>query len=131
MDESFRRELLDLSRQLLDCISRADWETYQKLCDPSLTCFEPESGSHQVEGLEFHRFYFDLGSRKSQSTICSPRVRMLGEDAAVVSYTRLVQSLDASGSPRTAAFEETRVWRREAGSWRHVHFHRSANSAGG
>ena len=29
------------------------------------------------------------------------------------------------GSPRTSRSEETRVWHRQAGAWRHVHFHRS------
>lgn len=121
-------EPLALTRQLLDSIHAADWDHYERLCDPTLTCFEPEAKSHQVEGLNFHRFYFNLGPGKSSSTITSPVVRPLGEDAAVVSYTRLVQSLDADGRPITRTFEETRVWQRVNGEWRHVHFHRSANA---
>ena len=35
-------ELLHPNQQLLDSIARADWKTYQELCDPSLTCFEPD-----------------------------------------------------------------------------------------
>ena len=35
-------ELLQLSQRLLDCIAGGDWLTYQELCDPSLTAFEPE-----------------------------------------------------------------------------------------
>ncbi len=121
-------ELLTLTRALLDCIHAADWETYKRLCDPTLTCFEPEAKSHQVEGLEFHRYYFNLGAGKSSSTIASPTVRPLGESAAVVSYTRLVQSLDGNGRPVTRTFEETRVWQKIQGAWKHVHFHRSANA---
>lgn len=34
--------------------------TPQELCDGSLTCFEPEAVGHLVEGLPFHKFYFDL-----------------------------------------------------------------------
>ena len=34
--------------------------------------------------------------------------------------------LDGDNKPVTTAFEETRVWRKQAGGWRHVHFHRSA-----
>ena len=79
--------------------------------------------------MEFHRFYFGLGkpSGPRNTTLCSPHVRVLG-DVAVVSYVRLVQKLDAAGSPVTVAGEETRVWQKQHGTWRHVHFHRSANA---
>jgi calcium/calmodulin-dependent protein kinase (CaM kinase) II len=50
---------------------------------------------------------------------------MLGDDAAVISYVRLVQKLDAHGVPVTVTTEETRVWQRKDGRWKHVHFHRS------
>jgi calcium/calmodulin-dependent protein kinase (CaM kinase) II len=46
-------------------------------------------------------------------------------DVAVVAYTRLNQRVDADSSPTTVGFEETRVWQRRDGRWRHVHFHRS------
>jgi calcium/calmodulin-dependent protein kinase (CaM kinase) II len=55
----------------------------------------------------------------------SPHVRLLGADAAVVSYIRLNQKLNAAGEPVTAHVEETRVWQKIGGSWKHVHFHRS------
>lgn len=35
---------------------------FRRLCDKNLTCFEPEAKSHLVEGLEFHKFYFDNGN---------------------------------------------------------------------
>jgi hypothetical protein len=38
---------------------------------------------------------------------------------------RLVQKLDASGSPVVSSGEETRVWVRMKSGWKHVHFHRS------
>lgn len=119
-------ELLALSQQLLDSIDRQDWETYTRLCNPSLTAYEPEAVGHLVEGMPFHRFYFEMQSsgRAKQSTISSPRVRLM-PGAAVVTYTRLVQRVEADGRPSTAAFEETRVWERQDGVWKHVHFHRS------
>ena len=46
-------------------------------------------------------------------------------DVAVISFIRLVQKLDGSGSPITTRSEETRVWQRQGGRWRHVHFHRT------
>ena len=32
---------------------------FRKFVDPNLTAFEPEALGNLVEGLEFHRFYFD------------------------------------------------------------------------
>jgi calcium/calmodulin-dependent protein kinase (CaM kinase) II len=121
-------ELLDLSRKLLHSIDTGDWTTYASLCDASITCFEPEALGHLVEGLPFHKFYFDLPASPTkpakQSSIASPSVRLLG-DAAVVTYVRVVQRLEASGSPISTAAMETRVWHKTSGAWKHVHFHRT------
>ena len=118
--------ILQLNQRLLDAIAAADWATYEELCDPELTAFEPEARGQRVEGLDFHRFYFDLGKPEGacHTTMVDPRVRMLGENAALVTCIRLVQAETPSG-PTTQRAEETRVWLRRAGHWRHVHFHRS------
>jgi hypothetical protein len=128
MSDAVKTQLIELNQNLLDSIAKADWLTYQKLCDPSISCFEPEARGNLVEGLAFHKYYFDLGapSGARNTTMASPHVRLLGADCAVVSYVRLVQKLDASNSPLTAASEETRVWQRMDGQWKHVHFHRTA-----
>ena len=91
-----------------------------------MTAFEPEAPGQLVEGLDFHRFYFDLGGIRGphRTTMCSPRVRLLG-DVAVVTYARLLQRLQPEGGPTTVASTETRVWHRRDGRWRHVHFHRT------
>ena len=127
------QEIIALNQKLLDSIVSADWKTYESLCDASITCFEAEARGQLVAGMAFHKYYFDLpaGDRpaaKKLVTMAAPHVRMLGSDAAVVSYVRLTQSLDASGAPQTSKFEETRVWQKISGAWKHVHFHRSANS---
>jgi len=125
--ESTTKELLALSQRLLESIATADWETYAALCHPSLSAFEPESLGHLIEGMEFHHFYFNLGASSAphNTTIASPHVRIMG-DAAVVSYVRVNQRCDAEGKPVLSRCEETRVWQRIGGQWRHVHFHRSA-----
>jgi len=126
MSDPIINEILDLNKQLLDSIAKGDWETYQELCDPTLTAFEPEARGHMIRGLEFHRFYFDLGTAEGprNTSMASAKVRLMGE-VALVTYVRLVQSLDESGAPVTSHFEETRVWQQQEGRWRHVHFHRS------
>src|SRR5437588_9759114 len=100
-------ELLRINQRLLDAIARGDWEVYRELCDPSLTCFEPEASGQLVIGLEFHHFYFKLGGATGEhhTTMCSPHVRIMG-DVAVVAYVRLNQRVNADGSPVTRGFEE-------------------------
>lgn len=132
MSETTAAEIVQLTRQLLESIAAGDWETYRRLCDPTLSAFEPEAGGHLIEGMGFHRFYFDLESaRPSNTTISSPHVRFFGPDVALIALTRLVQLLDESGKPRTAIFQETRLWQRQDGQWRHVHFHRSTEQTSG
>jgi calcium/calmodulin-dependent protein kinase (CaM kinase) II len=126
------RELIELTQHLLDSIATGDWEAYLRLCDPTLTAFEPEARGHLVSGMAFHKFYFELDNERPppvHTTMSAPHVRMLGQDAAVVSYIRLIQHLDRDGQSRTARFEETRVWQRQDGQWQNVHFHRSDNGA--
>ena len=126
MTETLTTELLHLNQRLLDSITQGDWKTYEELCDPSLTCIEPEAPGQVVEGLAFHKFYFDLGGVRGrhQTTMTAPHVRVSG-DVAIVVYVRLVQKLGNDGAPVTAASAETRIWQRREGRWRHVHFHRS------
>jgi calcium/calmodulin-dependent protein kinase (CaM kinase) II len=127
--DSALNEILQLNAQLLDAIVERDWETYAALVDPDISAFEPEACGHLVEGLEFHQYYFDLPGDSGQSdprntTMASPKVWLLGDDVAVVAYVRLTQKLDGA-RPVTVSCEETRVWHRREGRWRHIHFHRS------
>jgi ketosteroid isomerase-like protein len=120
------QELLELNQRLLEAIAQGDWTSYEKLCDPTLTAFEPEGQGQLVEGLEFHRFYFRLGGVRgpNNTTMAAPKVRLMGE-VAVVTCVRLNQRIGADGQATVAAFEETRVWQKQERRWRHVHFHRS------
>ncbi len=126
---SERNALLNLNQSLLDAIVEGNWQAYAELCDETLTCFEPEARGHVVEGLAFHQFYFTGTSsgKKVNTTMASPHVRLMG-DVAIVCYTRLTQTTDASGAFITKSVEETRVWQRKDGNWKHVHFHRSLPS---
>lgn len=158
--------MLEISQTLLNAIDSGDFETYSKLCDPGLTAFEPEAQGqahsclfsvlrnlcftqtltgripcyftgHLVEGLEFHKFYFDLKKSTSnngaeernltaRSTIVSPRVTIV-DNLGIVTYTRLVQ-YPPEGN--VEAVNETRIWERSKGEdgqweWKNLHFHRS------
>ncbi len=124
--EQTARELLDLSQQLLDSIDQQDWEAYTRLCDSELTAFEPEGVGNVIKGMAFHKFYFDLDASglPKQSGISSPLVRVIG-DCAVITYIRVCQRLNSDGSVPSSAFEETRIWEKKDGEWKHIHFHRS------
>lgn len=125
---SLEQELLSVNQRLLESIVHQDWAVYAELCDATLTCFEPETRGQVVEGLPFHQYYFELpGSKNKRNvTMTGVHVRLMGEAAAVLSYVRLTQFLDAAGVPQTSRVEETRVWQKIEGRWKHVHFHRSS-----
>ena len=129
MAADLAHELVELNQKLLAAIVGGDWKTYESLCDPSITCFEPEARGQLAAGMPFHKYYFDLSTSPQkpakQVTMSQPHVRLMGDAAAVISYVRLTQSLDASGNPQTSRMEETRVWQKIGGQWNHVHFHRS------
>ena len=55
-------------------------------------------------------------------------MRLLSDTVALVAYVRLTQTLDGDGRPVTRPCEETRLWRKVGGHWKHVHFHRSLPS---
>eukprot|EP00586_Coscinodiscus_wailesii_P002964 CAMPEP_0172484966 /NCGR_PEP_ID=MMETSP1066-20121228/12676_1 /TAXON_ID=671091 /ORGANISM="Coscinodiscus wailesii, Strain CCMP2513" /LENGTH=406 /DNA_ID=CAMNT_0013249833 /DNA_START=165 /DNA_END=1382 /DNA_ORIENTATION=- len=123
MDKSdTEQQLVQLTKILLDSSLVNDWNTYASLCDAHLTCLEPEALGHLVEGLQFHKYYFDLhrGERKGdkQVTFLDPKVRIMGEKSAVVSYISLVQGIDQyTHAPVSSHVEETRVWEVIDGRW--------------
>jgi calcium/calmodulin-dependent protein kinase (CaM kinase) II len=132
MSTDLTGQLLDLNQRLLESIIAGDWKTYESLCDSSISCFEPEARGQLALGMPFHKYYFELpgGPQKPAKnvTMSQPHVRLMGDDAAVICYVRLTQSLDANGQPQTGRMEETRVWQKIGGQWKHVHFHRSGNA---
>ncbi|MEE6478507.1 hypothetical protein FKM82_011863 [Ascaphus truei] len=124
-----KQEIIKVTEQLIEAVSNGDFECYTKMCDPGMTAFEPEALGNLVEGLDFHRFYFEnLWSRSNKpvhTTILNPHIHLMGEESACIAYIRITQYLDASGVPRTAQSEETCIWHRRDGKWQNVHFHRS------
>ncbi|KAM8794694.1 calcium/calmodulin-dependent protein kinase type II subunit beta isoform 1-T1 [Eudromia elegans] len=122
-----KQEIIKITEQLIEAVNNGDFEAYAKICDPGLTSFEPEALGNLVEGMDFHRFYFEnllsKNNKPIHTTILNPHVHVIGEDAACIAYIRLTQYLDGQGRPRTSQSEETRVWHRRDGKWQNVHFH--------
>ncbi|XP_051517275.1 calcium/calmodulin-dependent protein kinase type II subunit beta-like isoform X24 [Myxocyprinus asiaticus] len=128
-----KQEIIKITEQLIEAINNGDFEAYAKICDPGLTCFEPEALGNLVEGMDFHRFYFEnllsKNSKPIHTTILNPHVHLIGEDAACIAYIRLTQYVDGQGRPRSSQSEETRVWHRRDSKWQNVHFHCSGAPA--
>ncbi|XP_025836385.1 calcium/calmodulin-dependent protein kinase type II alpha chain [Agrilus planipennis] len=129
-----RQEIIKMTEQLIEAINTGDFEAYTKICDPHLTAFEPEAMGNLVEGMDFHKFYFDnvLGKncKAVNTTILNPHVHLLGDDAACIAYVRLTQYMDKMGQAHTHQSEESRVWHKKDNKWQNVHFHRSGGTGG-
>uniref|UniRef100_A0A914GYX1 Calcium/calmodulin-dependent protein kinase type II n=1 Tax=Globodera rostochiensis TaxID=31243 RepID=A0A914GYX1_GLORO len=132
-----KQEIVKLTQQLL---TSQDFDSFSKLCDPNLTCFEPETLGNLIEGMDFHKFYFDNGPQiplgvttagikhhhhQIHTTILNPNVHLLGDEGACIAYILLTQYIDRFGEARTCQAQETRVWKKRNGTWHCVHTHRS------
>ncbi|XP_055009567.1 calcium/calmodulin-dependent protein kinase type II subunit beta isoform X3 [Boleophthalmus pectinirostris] len=128
-----KQEIIKITEQLIEAVNNGDFEAYAKICDPGLTSFEPEGLGNLVEGMDFHRFYFDnllsKNNKPIHTTILNPHVHIIGDDAACIAYIRLTQFVDGQGRPRSSQSEETRVWHRRDSRWQNVHFHCSGAPA--
>merc|ERR1719319_1530750 len=105
-----KTDIIRVTELILEAISSGDFEAYTKLCDPNITAFEPEALGNLVEGIEFHRFYFDnfsalCKSKSANVTILNPQVHLLGDDAASIGYIKVTQTLDKQGLPSTVQSE--------------------------
>ncbi|XP_078387141.1 calcium/calmodulin-dependent protein kinase type II delta chain isoform X2 [Cetorhinus maximus] len=131
--QSRKQDIIKITEQLIEAINNGDFDAYTKICDPGLTSFEPEALGNLVEGMDFHKFYFEnllsKNNKPIHTTILNPHVHLIGEDAACIAYIRLTQYIDSQGRPRTTQSEETRVWHRREGKWQNIHFHCSGAPA--
>jgi len=142
---SKEQEIIKVTEQLLSALTSGDFETFSRLCDPKITCFEPESLGNLVEGMDFHKFYFDnwklsrsdtvvtkvnapVARSHINTTVLHPTVHLMSDDAACIAYIRLTQFMDRDAAAKTVQHEESRVWHRKNGKWVNVHCHRSINS---
>ncbi|NWW64668.1 KCC2D kinase, partial [Ifrita kowaldi] len=147
-----KQEIIKVTEQLIEAINNGDFEAYTKICDPGLTSFEPEALGNLVEGMDFHRFYFENGKyslfiSESSSVPCdcvhfSLAVNRLGQGKGALFFSEFCYRCFSvwfcsahshitghlrDGMPKTMQSEETRVWHRRDGKWQNVHFHRSGS----
>jgi len=132
-----KQEIVRVTQLLLDAISCRDFDSYSRLCDVTMTCFEPETLGNLIEGMDFHKFFFDhadqlptstMHKHQIHTTLLNPNVHLMGSDGAVIAYIRLTQFVDKFGDAKTSQFQETRVWQRKEDRWYCIHSHRSATN---
>ncbi|NXW52156.1 KCC2D kinase, partial [Nyctiprogne leucopyga] len=131
-----KQEIIKVTEQLIEAINNGDFEAYTKICDPGLTSFEPEALGNLVEGMDFHRFYFENGKH---SFFISVNLHLGREYCFFSEFCYICFSVCfccahsciighlGYGMPKTMQSEETRVWHRRDGKWQNVHFHRSGS----
>jgi len=139
-----KQDIVRVTQLLLDAISCRDFDAYSRLCDPLMTCFEPETLGNLIEGMDFHKFYFDhaeqptafgseanlsLHKHQIHTTLLNPNVHLMGEEGACIAYVRLTQYVDRLGDARTSQSQETRVWRKQSNRWVCIHSHRSVTGS--
>ncbi|KAL7836834.1 hypothetical protein AOLI_G00281180 [Acnodon oligacanthus] len=80
-----KQEIIKITEQLIEAINNGDFEAYAKICDPGLTSFEPEALGNLVEGMDFHRFYFEnllsKNSKPIHTTILNPHQPVRGDES--------------------------------------------------
>lgn len=121
--------LIFLTQKLLDSISNKDWDTYVTLCDEKVTGIEKESENNLVDGLDFHKFYFDIPNDNNiviKETIVQPIIKIYG-DIGIICYKRLRHFANITDKTvKTEFYNETRVWRNNINiGWKLMHFHKS------
>ncbi|MCY3414233.1 MAG: nuclear transport factor 2 family protein [Candidatus Heimdallarchaeota archaeon] len=118
-------EILDILKRMLYGIRDGGEEVYKELVSESLTCFEPETQGHNVDGLDFHLFFMRTSKQQHpyHLELVDPRIRVYG-DTAYTAYTLLQNTYTPDGY-KIKKVNETRIFHKEDGKWKMVHFHRS------
>lgn len=118
------QEIYDLNNELLHAIRKGDVEKYKLLCSEKLTAIEPETSSNIVVGLDFHLFFISNTKPKNYHfEIVNPVVHVYF-DSAYISYT-IINSSYIDGQSKLSTRHETRIYHKEKGTWKMVHFHRN------
>ncbi len=118
------QEIYDLTIELLHSIRIGDVEKYKALSSETLTAIEPESNGNIVKGLDFHLFFLKNTSPVDYHLeLVNPVIKIHG-DSAYIAYT-LINSVLVEGEFELQSFNETRIYFKEDGNWKMVHFHRS------
>lgn len=118
------QEIYDITIELINAIRKGDVEKYKLLSSERLTAIEPESNGNIIEGLDFHIFFLENRSPfEYHLELLNPVIR-INKDSAYIAYT-LINSTLIEDDFELQSFNETRIFFKEDGNWKMIHFHRS------
>ena len=118
------QEIYDFTIELLKAIKDGDIEKYKQFSSESLTAIEPETSGLIVSGLDFHLFFLrNNQKREYHIELINPTIRVFN-DTAFIAYT-LIENKVIEGKFNLKNVFETRIYHKENGTWKMVHFHRN------
>eukprot|EP00980_Cylindrotheca_fusiformis_P005352 scaffold1138_cov128-Cylindrotheca_fusiformis.AAC.34 len=109
-------EIIKRNGLLLDAIVHRNRTAYRSLTEVSLVGIDLEG--NVLNGNDLPQFDGESAS------MISPKVHWLSNDVAVVSYLRVNQEVREQ-LPFTIRARETRVWKKQNGSWINCHYHQT------
>ena len=101
-----KEEIVTLTKLLLECVEKGDWELYDLL------------SSQENLTSELVRDGWPNQLPEHKSVLSSPQVHFFGK-SAVITYSRLIITTKS-----VEIVSETRVWQNISGKWIQVHLHR-------
>lgn len=118
------QKIYDVTLELLHAIRQGDVEAYKRLSSEQLSAIEPETSGYVVTGLDFHLFFLGHTQKKEYHIeLVNPVVKVYG-DTAYIAYT-LIDNKLVDNSFKLKTVFETRIYHKEDGHWKMVHFHRN------
>jgi len=111
--------------ELLHSIQRADIQAYLRRVSDQVSCFEPETLGHLLKGIGLHRYLVEQAEpvENYHIELMDPVIKV-AKDMAFAAYTlHLTEKIDKQD--RIQSENVTRIFQREKGVWKMVHFHRS------
>ena len=120
------KEVLEITRQMLDAMYTANSDVHQKHSAEDMSSYEWYIAPQRIDGLEFHLRLIEGGGNGGASRLdmLTPRVQVYG-DTAIVNYTLLKTTLAKNAPPQFSSMNETRVFVKLEGIWKMVHLHKS------
>ena len=124
-DISAKVELEPVLLDLLNVIQQGDSLKYKEMTNDNLTCFEPGTQDLPVEGLPFHNLWLNEipSNEPYHIEIINPTYRIIG-NVGYAAYSLIVGRV-VDGIPQARKSTETRIFEKNSGKWKMIHFHRS------
>lgn len=117
-------KIIALERTALDRWGKGDPQGYLETYAPDITYFDP-ARDNRADGIQAMKDYLTPITGKvkvARYEMIDPKVQAMG-DAAVLSYQLISHAIMPDGSPFTARWNSTKVYKRIGSDWKLAHDH--------